>query len=119
MEQKTKAIILIVIIVVAAIVGIYFFQKNKTTVPTPQAQAPAQTAPVESQEATLEYLGIPEDITTLPGNQLILMEDALKIDASINERIEAGTLSAEEGEKQKDFLRTHLAPPPISDTVSE
>ena len=118
-EQKIKASILIVIIILTVIFGVYSFQKNRTTVPAPQAQAPTQTAPVGSLAPFLGNSIMPEDISTLPSNQLIPLEEAAKIAIAINEKIKAGTLTAEAGKKQMDFLRTHLAPPPISDKVKE
>jgi len=111
MEQKTKGITLIVIILLITVGVVFFLLKNNA----PVVQSPQDVKQVVTQPESIETPNIQEQTAPLLPNELISMEDAAKQIGTIQEKIKAGTLSAEDGQMQMDVIRKHIAPPTTDD----
>jgi len=115
MENKTKITISIAAVIILAAIGIgSLLIKGKKAIPKSdpiqtttqtKVEEPAQTVAEEKPVKTIE------EVTALPANELISMEEAAKTGTEINLKIKAGTITKEEGEKQLQILRSHIAPP--------
>jgi len=115
MENKTRTAILITIVIIAVAIGVgSYLVKGKKAIPkSDPIQATTQTKVEEPVQAPAEEKPVKtiEEVTALPANELISMEEAAKTGTEINLKIKAGIITKEEGEKQLQILRSHIAPP--------
>lgn len=113
---------IVLVILLAVLIFIFLVQKgivNKktatTTVPAITNQSrPATTNPAGEADVVT---GTPsEPATATSSTKLISMQEALAQFKIVQDKIKAGTLSAEEGKKQMDAIGARIAPPALPDT---